>query len=92
MQIGRIIDNLPISKVVALVDYAEFLNARNSERREDAQIDTEPVPAKNKPGKRKNLEPHDTIVGDPESLIDITWEKEWLEDNGLSEGPSKKKP
>lgn len=26
--------------------------------------------------KLKNLEPHDTIVGDPESIISIDWSKE----------------
>ena len=27
--------------------------------------------------KLKNLEPHDTIIGHPESIIDIDWSKEW---------------
>lgn len=31
------------------------------------------------PSKLMNLEPHDTIVGDPESLIHIDWSKDWNE-------------
>jgi len=27
--------------------------------------------------KLENLEAHDTIVGDPESLVSIDWSKEW---------------
>jgi len=30
-----------------------------------------------------NLEPHDTIIGDPESIINIDWSKEWTEIKNL---------
>lgn len=33
--------------------------------------------------KLSNLEPHDTIVGNPESLININWTKEWKEEGNL---------
>jgi antitoxin (DNA-binding transcriptional repressor) of toxin-antitoxin stability system len=40
------------------------------------------VPEKPK-SKLDNLEPHDTIVGDPESIITIDWYKEWQEEKNL---------
>jgi antitoxin (DNA-binding transcriptional repressor) of toxin-antitoxin stability system len=36
-----------------------------------------------KKSKLMNLEPHDTIVGDPESIIHIDWSKEWTEEINL---------
>lgn len=33
--------------------------------------------------KLKNLEPHDTIVGDPENIVSIDWSKEWQEEINL---------
>jgi antitoxin (DNA-binding transcriptional repressor) of toxin-antitoxin stability system len=36
------------------------------------------VPGKSD-SKLMNLEPHDTIVGDPESIVNIDWSKEWTE-------------
>jgi hypothetical protein len=38
-----------------------------------------PIKTKGKKSKLMNLEPHDTIVGDPESIIHIDWSKEWEE-------------
>ena len=34
-------------------------------------------------GKLMNLEPHDTIVGNPESIVNIDWSKEWEEVDNL---------
>jgi len=34
-------------------------------------------------GKLENLEPHDTIVGNPEGIINIGWSKEWQEEINL---------
>jgi hypothetical protein len=42
-----------------------------------------PVKTKIKKSKLMNLEPHDTIVGDPESIIHIDWLKEWKEEMNL---------
>jgi prevent-host-death family protein len=42
-----------------------------------------PIKMKNKKNKLMNLEPHDTIVGDPESIIHIDWSKEWKEEINL---------
>jgi len=36
------------------------------------------VPGKSD-SKLMNLEPHDTIIGDPESIINIDWSTEWAE-------------
>lgn len=33
--------------------------------------------------KLMNLEPHDTIVGDPESIVHVDWSKEWKETDNL---------
>ncbi|MCK4765174.1 MAG: type II toxin-antitoxin system Phd/YefM family antitoxin [Candidatus Aminicenantes bacterium] len=33
--------------------------------------------------KLMNLEPHDTIVGNPEDIISIDWSKEWQEEENL---------
>jgi prevent-host-death family protein len=33
--------------------------------------------------KLTNLEPHDTIIGDPERLVNIDWSKEWMEVENL---------
>jgi antitoxin (DNA-binding transcriptional repressor) of toxin-antitoxin stability system len=40
------------------------------------------VPGKSD-SKLMNLEPHDTIIGDPESIINIDWSKEWTEVKNL---------
>lgn len=40
------------------------------------------VPGKSD-SKLMNLEPHDTIIGDPESIINIDWSKEWTEVENL---------
>ena len=40
------------------------------------------VPGKSD-SKLMNLEPHDTIVGDPESIVNIDWSKEWTEVKNL---------
>jgi antitoxin (DNA-binding transcriptional repressor) of toxin-antitoxin stability system len=42
-----------------------------------------PIKTKSKKSKLMNLEPHDTIVGDPESIIHIDWAKEWQEEKNL---------
>ena len=42
-----------------------------------------PIKTKGKKSKLMNLEPHDTIVGDPESIIHIDWSKEWQEQVNL---------
>jgi hypothetical protein len=37
-----------------------------------------------KPGsKLENLEPHDTIIGEPESIVSINWSKDWKEEKNL---------
>ena len=43
------------------------------------------VPTKTKIKKNKlgNLEPHDTIAGNPESIIHIDWIKEWEKEQNL---------
>ena len=33
--------------------------------------------------KLTNLEPHDTIIGDPERIVNIDWSKEWMEVKNL---------
>ena len=40
------------------------------------------VPGKSE-SKLMNLEPHDTIIGDPESIVNIDWSKEWTEVKNL---------
>lgn len=40
------------------------------------------VPGKSD-SKLMNLEPHDTIIGAPESIINIDWSKEWTEVKNL---------
>ncbi|UCH96943.1 MAG: type II toxin-antitoxin system Phd/YefM family antitoxin [Candidatus Aminicenantes bacterium] len=40
------------------------------------------VPGKSD-SKLMNLEPHDTIIGDPESIVNIDWSKEWTEVKNL---------
>ncbi|MGE5344031.1 MAG: type II toxin-antitoxin system Phd/YefM family antitoxin [Candidatus Omnitrophota bacterium] len=41
------------------------------------------IVAEPKESKLKKLEPHDAIVGAPESILNIDWSREWKGENSL---------